>query len=163
MAAVKVDGKWGYIANPLIYDAWDSDEVIRGSLLDLYEAETEERPAIDIDVVEPLSVCVEKITGNTGWTYLTTGEELTMGRFASYLADAARTCGFRTACLLTYLDDIDGQYTQESEDIAFTVCMGILPAESPTTFNADRPVSLTEAKAAILRLYEVLLDVETRN
>lgn len=163
VAAVKVDGKWGYIANPLIYDVWDSDEIARGALLGLYEAETEERPTIDTDVVEPLSICVKKIIGNTGWTYSTTDEELTMGGFASYLADAARTCGFRTACLLTYLDDVDGQYTQESEDIAFTVCMGILSAESPTTFNADRPVSLAEAKAAILRLYEILLDVETRN
>lgn len=163
VAAVKVDGKWGYIANPLIYDTWDSDEITRGSLLGLYEAETEERPAIDTDVVEALSVCVEKITGNSDWTYPATGEALTMGSFASYLADAARTCGFRTACLLTYLDDVDNQYTQESEDIAFTVCMGILSAESPTTFNTDRPISLTEAKAAILRLYEVLLDVETRN
>lgn len=163
VAAVKVDGKWGYIANPLIYDTWDSDEITRGALLGLYEVKTEERPAIDSDVVEALSGCVEKITGNSDWTYPATGEALTMGSFASYLADAARTCGFRTACLLTYLDDVDGQYTQESENIAFTVCMGILSAESPTTFNTDRPISLTEAKAAILRLYEVLLDVETRN
>ena len=31
LAAVEIDGKWAYIANPLVYSSWVSDELGRAS------------------------------------------------------------------------------------------------------------------------------------
>ena len=63
LAAVKQEGKWGYIANPLIYKEWISDELLRGQSLGLFTAKNGTSATMNA-LLPMLSNLIEKIDGS---------------------------------------------------------------------------------------------------
>ena len=115
LAAVKLNGKWGFIANPLIYDKWVLDEWERGAYLGLYNKNDKNELAFTEDLLKPISIVMERITREhidilearsiLGFDEIGTMSEninLTREDAAVIVASAAKYCGFRLEYLRAF-------------------------------------------------------------
>lgn len=170
LAAVKKDGKWGYIANPLIYGNWSVDEYERGISLSLFSESSETNAPADFESsISDVKTLVKKLTNEDISTESIINELSSMGINAGngrvltredascLLAYAARCSGKNTYCLLAFLSDEAEVAEQKLSSVSYAACMGLFNFNQPGVFQPNETVTTAEFCTAIVRLYESCL------
>ena len=169
LAPVMLEGKWGYIANPLIYDEWSADENMRGMQLGLFGAEASDSPATVGDMLPMITNLIKGITGETFaanelWEALSltrfdfdSGSELTRERASVLLAEAADYCGENIYCLLAFLKDENDIDENLLHHVSYAASFGLFDLDEAGVFSPKAKVSEKEMQRAVLRLFEVCL------
>ena len=167
LAPVKKDGKWGYIANPLIYSKWESQEVARGEILGLFKASDIERMVKVADALEPIAEVINQIMGTAYvpediWSALdltskgiTDGNELLTREKASVIAGAAASyCGEYVFCLLAFLEDETEVDEEMLPYVSYAASFGLFDLDEPGFFQPKSEVAMEEMYSMVVRLFE---------
>lgn len=172
LAAVKKDNLWGYIANPLIYEAWVSDEILRGSAIGLYEPPKSETGSMS-ELLEGVASLIEKIElkrySNEELVSLLKLEDRPYNRDASQLsredaaviaAVTAEHLGANIYCLYGFLADEDRVDPAKLSYVNYAVSFGLFDFEEPGVFAPQNTMSSDELYRLITRLYETCIDIK---
>lgn len=171
VAAVKVDGKWGYIANPLIYKEWISDEISRGLLLGLFVIEdqlTLEKNASIQDLVDAIEFLLPKITTKNITNIEAelqihergvevSNSVLTREDAAVIAASIIDICGENIYCLLAFLEDEYDIDVEKIQYVNYATSMGLFDFHENGYYCPKKEVSNRELYTLLLRIYEICL------
>jgi len=156
LAAVCVDGKWGYIANPLVYLRWEPDEIERAKSLGIISLTNTSDSISNGEFATLLLQAFDVKEDMLGAISVESDEHLTGKAAAKFIAFVANE---RDAYYRYFLPDSEDRH-EISEDakfqIGFSIQTGVLKLQDDL-FNEYNEVSRNEAYRTILRLYEYLL------
>jgi len=157
LAAVCVGGKWGYIANPLIYLHWESDELNRAKSMGIIPLTSTSDRITNGEFATQLMYVFDIKTEILDVILVEDGEHLTRNAAAKLISFVANE---RDMYNRYFLPDCEDRYVI-SEDakyqVGFAIQTGVLKLQD-YLFSENNEVSRDEAYVAILRLYEYLLD-----
>jgi len=172
LAAVRINEKWGYIANPLVYTEWAEDEIERGVSLGLFSY-TDNKPAITVGAeLESISCLITKLIGssitpnsiidvlNLSDHSLTDKQSIITRELASViLASVAEFCGQDIYCLRAFLEDENDVNPEMLLYVTYASVIGIQEQETPGYFRPKQNVTQNEFYRLILRTFEEHINV----
>lgn len=142
----------GYIANPLIYTEWHSDENVRAKDLGLTSFPISDIveclfSKLNYTMSQELKSYVDQIKGKT---------EYNRKEMAELIQEIAKSMGENTSCLLSEYDDVDPD-SDSYGAISYATSIGVLEILGRNFYPAEI-VSADEIEKIFLRLYEYMLD-----
>ena len=173
VAPVLLDGKWGYIANPLVFSAWESTALSRAQKLgmgDVYGAN-------DISgekFYEVISFYIERLAQLNGrlplsgemlenihvrFADILSKETITRQEASEILQSISECYGLPTKFFENYCYDKDVVHAEYQDAVAYISSIGIINLENGY-FEPDKPVGKVEAISILERLFEELLDAQ---
>lgn len=172
LAAVLVNDKWGYIANPLIYTEWSSEDFERGISLGLFDANDSDELLRVSDLISYISRFIslcshEPVQSDSIYGLLHLDEHsifksdnnVTREGAAIALAAIAEYYSMDTHCMLSFLNDEPECNPDTLGEVSFTASYGLFDMANPGYFQPEKEVTDREFKIACIRLYETLIDV----
>ena len=169
LAAVMVEGgKMGYIANPLIYDHWEPDSILRGAKLGLYSAEDVTESPVMLEAAFPMiqkmiqvlggkEVAPQNLREEAAALGLDSIQSLTREDLACLLTLAAGRMEKITQCYLAFLEDESDISSEKLGAVSYTVSMGLMDCVQPGVFDAKTEVTMADWCRGMMRVYEICL------
>lgn len=157
LAAVKVDGKWGYIANPLVYDTWSPDELTRADSLGIGFGEDVSETVTTQDFIRLLQETFTAVNFENAEDY---GDaELTRGVASELISEIAKQYEMYTPYLIPECDDEQAITEERRFAIGFAIQSGTIKLQDGA-FGENDTLSRNETLELTLRLYEFILHSE---
>lgn len=165
LACVKMDGKYGYIANPLYYSSWTTSDEFRGVCLGIdLEFLREDVVTVGefaaalecvVDRVFPIDVDLS--------AYTASNQPLTRGSAAILIDACASKCGEETRFYCAMLKDLSTLDIELQKSISYVASLGLFDLDPLTgNFEPNKTLSQSEAKAIAVRVAEYFLDWDRR-
>ena len=170
LACVSKGGKYGFIANPLIYSAWSADEVSRAQQLLKISTGSPDTAATVGDLkmyLEQVSAALDDLSfaAHFDLSEIVFPEEtvpLSRGLAAALICDAATNCGKETGCMLAFFEDVSPGSEYEAA-IAYAAGQGYFELEQSGYFYPKRICSATDTVKLAQRFFEIMLDPRRGN
>lgn len=171
VAPVLLDGKWGYIANPLVFSTWDSNVASRAQNQGIGGA----YGTNDISgekFFKAISFYIEKLAQFDGTLPISeetlknlqvrfgdilAKEKITRQEASAILQSISECYGLPTKFFENYCYDKDAVHAEYQDAVAYISSIGIIELKNGY-FEPDKPVGEAEAISILERLFEELLD-----
>lgn len=161
LAAVKVGGKWGFIANPLVYEEWNESEQNRANLfLSLPEnyADSNETPILESEFISLLRSAIGKLGGTEVCIDIPAKDKLlTYPSAIHILSSVADELGMYSPYYL-FEDSGRSVNLENSSELAYAVQTGIIDEDAGNLYSTCSQVSWHDAVALSTRFMELSLD-----